>query len=113
MTKQKLNAKSLDGLTIGELNPIQTSQIKDTNLFATEGDLTTEAISVGQIKEVVGNSMLSKTNNQLGTVLFHPAPAGYQGIPPETNGFGDAILVADGRQLDKTAYSDLWNFIKT
>ena len=113
MTKQKLNTKTVDGVTIGELNPIQTSQIKDTNLLATEGDLTTEAISVGQIKEVVSNSMLSKTNNQIGTVLFHPAPAGYQGLPVETNGFGDAILVADGRQLDKTAYIDLWNFIKT
>jgi hypothetical protein len=119
MTKQKLNnitnysAKSLDGLTIGELNPIQTALIKDTDLFAGETDLSTNSFSVGQIKEVVSNSILSKTNNQLGTVLFHPAPAGYQGIPAETNGFGDAILVADGRELDKTAYIDLWNFIKT
>ena len=121
MTKQKLNntnrlnanTVSVDGLTIGELDPVSTSQIKDTDLLATETDLSTNSISVGQIKEVVGNSMLSKTNNQLGTVLFHPAPAGYQGIPAETNGFGDAILVADGRQLDKTAYIDLWNFIVT
>jgi hypothetical protein len=116
MTKQKiLNAtvNSVDGVTIGELETIATSQIKDTDLLAVETDLTTNSISISQVKEVVSNELLSYTNNKLGSIIFHPAPAGYQDIPAETNGFGDAILVADGRLLDKADYPDMWNFIKT
>lgn len=105
--------KSVDGVSIGDLEPISTSQIKDTDLFAVETDLTTNSISVSQVKEVVSNELLSYTNNKLGSIIFHPAPAGYQNIPPETNGFGDAILVADGRLLEKADYLDMWNFIKT
>ena len=104
---------SENGVTIGELEPISTSQIKDTDLLATETDLSTNSISISQIKEVVSNDLLSYTNSKLGSIIFHPAPAGYQNIPAETNGFGDAILVADGRLLDKVNYPDLWNFIKT
>jgi hypothetical protein len=103
----------VDGVTIGELETIATSQIKDTDLLAVETDLTTNSISISQVKEVVSNELLSYTNNKLGSIIFHPAPAGYQDIPAETNGFGDAILVADGRLLDKADYPDMWNFIKT
>jgi hypothetical protein len=114
-TITNLNAElaSVNGVSIGELEPISTSQIKDTDLFAIETDLTTNSISVSQVKEVVSNELLSYTNNKLGSIIFHPAPAGYQNIPVETNGFGDAILVADGRLLDKADYPDMWNFIKT
>lgn len=113
--KQKIldtNTKSLNGVTIGELETIATSQIKDTDLFAVETDLTTNSISVSQVKEVVTKDLLKFTNNQLGSIVFHPAPAGYQNIQAETNGFGDAMLVADGRLLNKDDYPDFWNFIK-
>lgn len=113
ITNLSKELKSVDGVTIGDLEPISTSQIKDTDLFAVETDLTTNSISVSQVKEVVSNELLSYTNNKLGSIIFHPAPAGYQNIPAETNGFGDAILVADGRLLDKADYPDMWNFIKT
>ena len=120
MTKKKIQniktidgvTRSVDGVTIGELEPLSTAQIKDTDLIATETDLSTNSFSVGQVKQIVSDSILAKTNSQLGSIVFHPAPAGYQNIPVEINGFGDAILVADGRLINKTDYLDFWNFVK-
>ena len=67
---------------------------------------------IARFQKIGNNDLLKKVSNKLGTIIFHPAPAGYQNIPSEINGFGDAVLVADGRLIDKVDYPDMWDFIQ-
>jgi hypothetical protein len=48
-----VNTVSANGVTIGELEPLSTSQIKDTDLFAVETDLSSNSVSMSQVKEVL------------------------------------------------------------
>ena len=104
----KVNPKNLtervavtEGITIGELENISASQLKPNDLLAVESSTKTGETSLTDLQSYIEKNLLQKTNNQLGTFWIHPCPAGTNGIPAETNGYGDAILPMDGRILLK------------
>lgn len=102
---------TVNGKTIGELDGIETNKIKSTDLFAVETDLSTNAISIEQVKNFIENALMQKSTNLIGTFVLHPAPDGTNGISAKVGGYGDVILPCDGRELSKNEYPELYNYI--